>query len=146
MKINPLVKLSFQDYGTNILLIMEGKPADNVLQLNSFVNFGGVNFGAHVDYPIDKPDRQIGQFWTTRERVLSYFQFRAFMGAGGGSGDLKNTKIVGKQNAERFLTENREPDRIQFGIVGETYSRGTISAEKLDLSGSEQWVSRGLSS
>jgi hypothetical protein len=79
MKINPLVKLSFQDYGTNILLIMEGKPADNVLQLNSFVNFGGVDFGARVDYPIDKPDRQIGQFWTTRERVLSYFQFRAFM-------------------------------------------------------------------
>lgn len=146
MKINSKVKLSFQDYGTNILLIMEGKPCNVERQLFSFVNLGGVDFDAHVDYPIDKPDRQIGQFWTTRERIVSYFQERCFMGSGGGPGDLKHTKITGRQNAERFLTENRLSDRIQFGGVGHVYAQGQVSAEKPDLSGAEQWVSRGLSS
>lgn len=146
MKINPLIKLSFQDYGTNILLIMEGKPCNVERQLFSFVNLGGVDFDAHVDYPIDGEDRQIGQFWTTRERILSYFKERAFMGAGGGPGDLKHTDVVGKQNAERFLTENRLTDRMSFGGVGHVYAQGTISAEKPDESGAEQWVSRGLSS
>lgn len=142
MKVNPNVNVSFQDYGTNILLVMEGKHEQVERQHFSFINRGAVDPDAQIDFPIKTPERTIGLLWSTREKMQAYFRNRAYFLYGSGKDEAKR---IGERESQAFFAENRERDRMRFGGQLDSYSTGTASAEKPDESGQEQWVSRGLS-
>lgn len=144
MKLNPKVKTKFQDYGTNILLVMEGAKQDVIEQHYSFINRGGVDHSAKIDWPIDSPEHSVATLWSTPERMKQYFRERRFGIVGANPTETNKINIIADEECQRFMSENREKFRMKFGGVADTYSTGETNAEKPDESGAEQWVSRGL--
>ena len=144
MKLNPKVKTKFQDYGTNILLIMEGKKQDVIEQHYSFINRGGVDHSAKIDFPIDGDGHSIATLWSTPQKMKQYFRERRFGIVGANPTETKKINVIADEECQRFFAENRDKGRMKFGGVAETYSTGQTKAEKPDESGSEKWVSRGL--
>ena len=142
MKVNRQVKVSFQDYGSNIRLVMEGTRENVDRQHLSFINREAVDCDAEIDFPIDTPERAIGLLWSTRAKVQRYFRNRAFFLYGSGKDEANR---IGERESQAFFSENREKERMRFGGQLDSYSTGTSAAEKPDESGAEQWVSRGLS-
>jgi hypothetical protein len=124
----------YQDYGSNLLVIVEGTETKNVDQtLWSFMNHGALEFDSNVDR-LHAGTKEVATFWTTTESRLPYSDKEY----------PNHATRQGKADLAVFLEKHREARRMAFGGIGHVYSQGTISAERPDDCGRDSWVSRGL--
>ena len=131
----------YQDYGTNLLVIVEGTETENVDQtIWSFMNHGALEFDSKVDR-LHAGTKEVASFWTTTEKLENYFRSRLPYS----DKEYPNHATrQGKADLAVFLEKHREARRMAFGGIGHVYSQGTISAERPDDCGRDSWVSRGL--
>ena len=133
-------KLTLQNLGSGLLVILRGKKEDIEESFNSFYNLCGANGKLEIS---EFASSAIGLFWTDKELLCRYWQNR-FINANRDCNDSKvysgknikanafvqeNISLM-RESAEAFMSFHNKHTPVEHGI-------GKVSAENPNLSFSE---------
>lgn len=111
------IKLTYQDVGTNWLLIMEGAKQDIEYAFNSFYNLGAINAPDGLTWGVDDTSICVAWFWTTPYRLKKYFASRyTAIHLNEGKNESFVSNILAQKYAEKMMGEmQKTPCNFHFG-------------------------------
>ena len=126
------MKLSYQNYGSSILLIIEASTSEE-----AYGNYLSLyNWNATSSEPSCIADGVIS-CWTNKEKLKNYFFNKAVdnlvsSGKTNAKGQKHGYALIAKEEADRNFAAVEVEKFRSYGTVFETASFGTIVAEKPD--------------
>lgn len=119
------VDLTFQNFGSQWLMIMRGEENDILLAFNGMWNYGATS--GEIDFTDHA--KTVAKFWSDEKKMLKYFKNRFWIGHN--MTEPMAIMVAGKE-MEKLRAERQTFINFNQKQMPDGYNMGTSSAERPD--------------